>query len=88
MGDVLVKRATVSGSRVERLVVGLDRLPDRTVDRDQAIRWMRDGHSLIPVVDGARLAALQLVEAGEGLAIRTDNQPVDEDLLPATLPSA
>lgn len=85
MGDILVKRGTLEGGRIGSLDVGLFRLPDRTVDRDQAIRWMRDGHSLVPVVGSARLPALQLVEVGEEVAIRTDNQPVAEDTLPPAL---
>ena len=62
-------------------------MPDRTIDRDLAIAWMRDGHSLIPILAGQRGPALQLVEVGDGFVIRTDNQPVDEDRLPP-LPSA
>lgn len=87
MGDVQVKRATMNGNRIERLVVGIERLPDRTIDRAQAIRWMRDGHSLVPVLAGVRGTALQLLEVGDqGFAIRTDNQPIDEDLLPPLPP--
>jgi hypothetical protein len=85
MGDILVKRGTMAGGRIASLQIGLFRLPDRSVDRDQALRWMRDGHSLVPVVGDARLPALQLVEVGEGFAIRTDNQPLDEDALPPAL---
>jgi len=88
MGDILVKRGTVVGGRIGTLDVGLFRLPDRTVEREQVVRWMRDGHSLVPLVDGARLPALQLVEVGDGYAIRTDNQPIAEDTLPPALPSA
>ena len=87
MAEVYVKGATVAGDRVERLLIGLDRLPDRTIDRDTAIRWMKDGHSFVPMIDGRRAPALMLVEADEALAIRTDTAPVDADLLPA-LPSA
>lgn len=86
MGDVLVKRATLSGSRVERMVVGIERLPDRTIDRAQAVRWMLDGHSLVPLLAGVRGSALQLVELEEGHAIRTDNRAIDEDLLPPLPP--
>lgn len=87
MGDVQVKGATMSGGRVERLRVGIDRLPDRTIGRDEAIRWMRDGHSLVPLVAGARRSALQLVEVGEGFSIRADNQPLEEDSLPDLPPA-
>lgn len=83
MGAVHVKGATVAGSRIERLHVGLDRLPDRTIDRATAIRWMKDGHSLL--LPGG--PALQLVEVGDGHVIRTDNAPVDEDRLPDLPPA-
>ena len=83
MGDVLVKAATMAGDKVEQLSVDLHGLPSRTIDRDTAIAWMRDGHSLVPVVQGHRLAALQLVTIGDDAhAIRTDNQPEDADVLP------
>ncbi|MEQ1508040.1 MAG: hypothetical protein ABMB14_37775 [Myxococcota bacterium] len=90
MADVQVKRGTVTNGKIERLVVGFDRLPDRVIDRDTAVRWMTDGHSFVPVRDGIRLPALQLVQLeGDGttVAIRTDNAPVDEDRLPP-LPTA
>ena len=82
MGDVLVKAGTVADGRITSLVVGLARLPDRTIDRDTAIRWMKDGHSFVPVRGAARLPALQLVEAGEGHFIRDDHEAVDQDTLP------
>ena len=85
MGDVLVKAGTVADGRITSLVVGLARLPDRTIDRDTAIRWMRDGHSFVPVHAGARLRALQLVEAGDGHAIRDDHEAADQDTLPHAL---
>lgn len=92
MGELRVKRAAMAGGKIERVVVEIDRVPDRTIDRDTLVRWMRDGHSAIPVVNGVRLPALLLVEVGEPMAdsvrfdtfaIRTDPEPVDEDRLPA-----
>lgn len=85
MGDILVKSGTLVGGKIASLVVGLFRLPDRTVDRDQAVRWLRDGHSLVPVAGDRRLPALQLVEVGDDVSIRTDNQPLPEDTLPPAL---
>jgi hypothetical protein len=87
MGDIQVKRGTVEQGRITSLVVGIYGLPDRTVDREQALQWMKDGHSLVPLVQGQRLPALQLVEVGDTWAIRTDNEPVEEDRLPP-LPSS
>lgn len=84
MGEVLVRKGTLSEGKIESLTVGFHGLPERTIDRDTAIAWMRDGHSLIPVRAGERLTALQLVDIEDGgPAIRTDNQAVAEDELPA-----
>lgn len=84
MSDVLVKKGVVKDNRIESLDVGLYGLPDRTIDRDTAVSWLRDGHSLIPVVGGERQPALQLVEVGDEDVpfIRTDNAKVDQDALP------
>ncbi len=86
MGDVLVKKATMADGKISKLGVELHGLPARTIDRDQAVAWMKDGHSLVPVVGGVRHTALQLVELEEGHAIRTDNAAEDADSLPE-LPS-
>lgn len=82
MGDVLVTAATFDGTRVKSLAVRLHGLADRTIDRETALAWMNDGHSLIPWISGERGSALQRVETQGGTVIRVDNQPVDEDLLP------
>ncbi|MBX2796661.1 MAG: hypothetical protein KTR31_03295 [Myxococcales bacterium] len=88
MGDVLVRRGTVEDGRIAELVVDFHGLPKRTIDRDTALSWMRDGHSLVPVRAGVRLTALQLVEDPEGaLWIRTDNAPTGEDSLPDIPPA-
>lgn len=83
MGDVVVKRGSLDNGRITSLVVGLYGLPDRTIDREQALQWMKDGHSLVPVVEGRRLPALQLVEVDDTWVIRNDNEPVAEDRLPS-----
>lgn len=84
MADVLVKKAAVKEGRIASLDIGLYGLPDRTIDRDTAISWMRDGHSMIPVRGGKRMTALQLVEVGDEDEpfIRHDNSPVAEDSVP------
>ena len=83
MGDVLVRGGKVTGDRITELEVELHNLPKRTIDRDTALAWLRDGHSLVPVMRGERQPALQLVEAGEGeWVIRTDNEPLAKDALP------
>lgn len=83
MGDVLVRQASMADSKIDSMKVAFHGLPDRTIDRDTAIAWMRDGHSLVPVRGRERLPALQLVDLGDGAwSIRTDNQPVPEDCVP------
>ena len=88
MGDILVKRGSVVDGKISELVVQFHGLAERIVSRDTALSWMRDGHSLIPTVNGKRLAALQLVDLGDsGFAIRHDNTAMPEDTLPP-LPEA
>ena len=64
MAHVLLHGADLDGGRVTALRVRMPRLAPRTIDRDTAIRWMRDGHSLIPVAGGREHAALVLVDLG------------------------
>ena len=88
MGDILVKRGSIVEGQIRELVVQFHGLAERTINRDTALSWMRDGHSLIPTINGKRLAALQLVDLGEeGFAIRNDNAAVAQDVLPP-LPEA
>ena len=83
MGDVLVRRATLADGKISKLEVDFHGLSPRTIDRDTALSWMRDGHSLIPLLAGQRKPALQLVDLGDGAwSIRVDNQAVDEDTVP------
>jgi hypothetical protein len=86
MADVLVKKATLAGGKIDKLGIELHGLPARVLDRDQVMAWMKDGHSFIPVLSGKRLGALQLVEVGDSHAIRMDNAKEDADQLPE-LPS-
>lgn len=86
MADVRVVAARVSGDRLEALRVSLAGLPDRTLDRAAVVAWLKDGHSLIPVVNGVRRTALQLVEVGEDRFVRADNAAIAADHVPG-LPS-
>jgi hypothetical protein len=87
MGDILVKGADLTDGRIARLRVAIDRLPERVVERDIALKWLTDGHSLVPFA-GGRLPALQRVEVGEeGVFIRSDNEPVSADALPPLPPA-
>lgn len=89
MGDVLIAGGTCKDGVIEALDVRLHNLPPRVIDRETAVRWMRDGHSLVPVRAGERLPALQLVEVGDEprYFIRTDNAPVEQDSLPDLPPA-
>ena len=82
MGDVLVKKGTVSNGRIAELEVELHGLGARVIDRETALAWMKDGHSLVLLVDGKRGSALQLVDLPDGeLSIRADNAPEAADSL-------
>jgi hypothetical protein len=86
VADVRVLGAKVSAGRIESVRVSFHGLPERTVGRDEVVRWMKDGHSLTPVVAGRRTTALQLVEVGDAWFVRSDNAPDTSDSLPE-LPS-
>jgi len=90
MGHVRVTAASLAEGRIDKLTVELSGLGARTIDRDTALSWMKDGHSFVPVVDGSEGPALQLVsiEGGDEVVhvVRTDNAMTAEDQLPA-LPS-
>ena len=82
MGDVLVTGGSVAEGRIAELEVELHGLPGRKIDRDTALAWMKDGHSLVPFVKGRRGTVLQLVEVGEEHFIRPDNAAEGADSLP------
>ena len=82
MADVLVKKAVVKDGTIESLDVGFHGLPDRTIDRETTLSWMKDGHSLIPIKAGKRLTALQLVEVEDAHFVRHDNEAKAEDAVP------
>jgi len=83
MGEVLVSGGSLTAGRISSLSVELIGLGTRTIDRDTALQWLREGHSFLPVRAGQRLSALQLVEVADGdWSIRTDNKAVPEDALP------
>jgi hypothetical protein len=86
MARVEVTAGTVSAGRIQSLSVRISGVRPRTLSRDQAIAWMRDGHSFIPMIDGRSLPALQLVEvpAGDEVErfIRNDPSVQAADTLP------
>ena len=60
MAEILIHSATMADGRVVELDVEIHGIGTRTIDRDTAISWMRDGHSLIPVHEDGRAPALRL----------------------------
>ena len=83
MGDVLIKKGALSEGRITSLDVEMHGLPARTIDRDTAIAWMKDGHSFVPYTKGQRGPALLLIEVGEELFIRNDPNAEASDTLPS-----
>lgn len=83
MADVLVVGGSVADGKVKQLTVELHGLPGRTLDRDTAIAWMKDGHSFVPMQSGTRGPALLLLEIGDELYIRDVADGEAADSLPA-----
>lgn len=83
MARVWVDGGQIENGKITSLRVQLGELPARSIDRDTAIAWLRDGHSFI-TRQGQR--ALQIVERAEGeeppFVIRPDNAPEADDALP------
>ena len=82
MADVLVVGGSVADGRVKDLEVQLHGLGERTLDRDTAVAWMKDGHSFVPVHKGSRGPALLLLEVGDELFIRHQADGEASDALP------
>lgn len=83
MARVEVHGGRIADSTITELTVRLQGLPERTIDRDTALSWMRDGHSFLPIVGGQEQPALQLVEVEpDAFHIRTDNAAEAADSLP------
>jgi hypothetical protein len=81
MGCIEVLGGSMDGDKIASLQVKIPRLPPRTIDRDTAVRWMKDGHSFLPT---STKRALQLVEVGDDDQpfIRDDHEKVAADKLP------
>jgi hypothetical protein len=86
MARIEVIAGTLDGETIATLEVRLAGLPARTIDRPTALAWMKDGHSFIPVINGADQSALALVEVpGDGdraWFIRTSPAVEPNDSLP------
>ncbi len=83
MADVEVYAAEPAHGRIQTLRVRFKNSSERTIDRDTAVSWLKDGHALQtyagPAHHGTRGAAIQLVEVDEKLYLRTDTLPTAED---------
>lgn len=90
MADVEVVGADLADGRVKSLKVRFKHTAERTIDRETAVRWLADGHSLFtwagPSHHGTRGKAIELVEVDGEAFVRTDTQPVATDEL--VFPSA
>lgn len=89
MADVEVYGAETSGGRVTSLKVRYKNTDVRTIDRETALRWLADGHSLItyaghPPHHCHRGEAVMRVEVGDEAFLRTDTkaEPTDHLVFP------
>ena len=79
MARIEVHSVSMNGTQIQSLNVKIHQLDLRTIDRETAISWMKDGHSLIPIAGNAFKAALQLVESNGDWFIRENNDAIPED---------
>lgn len=86
MARIEVHGADIGEEGITRLRVRMHNLPPRTISRDQAVSWMRDGHSMVPIRKSNAGPALRLVEREGGFAVREDGLTAPEDHL-SGLPS-
>ena len=79
MARIEVCSVSMSDDKIETMEVKLVRLGDRVIDRDTAVRWMKDGHSFIPQKDGDDGPALRLVEVEGEYYIRRNLDEIASD---------
>lgn len=86
MADIDVLSAELRGNRLHSLQVCFKNASPRTIDRDTAVLWLREGHSLVPVSGHGhhvhRGHALQLVEVDGAEFVRGDTRLVAADDVP------
>lgn len=89
MADVEVYGADIIDGQVRSLKVRFKGLLERTIDRDTALEWLKEGHALIACagswqhpVRGGSIERIEIEEAGY---LRTDTQqePKDHIVFPA-----
>lgn len=86
MARIEVHGADIGEEGITRLRVRMHNLPPRTISRAEAVAWMRDGHSMVPIRKANAGPALRLVEREDGFALREDGLATPEDHL-SGLPS-
>lgn len=78
MAEIHVLHATMQGDRIATLQVQFPNAKAREIDRATLVRWLRDGHSFVPVAghghDVHRGAALSLIELGDDAFVRSDTR--------------
>lgn len=83
MADIEVLSADIQGGRVSRIKLRFKGNLLREIDRDTALDWLYQGHSLIPVGGHGhhvhRAPAIERVEVDGGYYLRTDTQKIAQD---------
>jgi hypothetical protein len=83
MADVEVHAAHPAHGRIQSLEVRFKNAHAQTIDRDTAVRWLADGHSLVTYAGhgshATRGRSIVLVEVGEDTFLRTDTAAEAED---------
>ena len=83
MADIDVLQADLTSGRVHSLTVCFKNASPRAIDRETALRWLKEGHSLIPVSGHGhhvtRGHALHRVEVDGADYVRTDTKAVAAD---------
>lgn len=83
MADIDVLSADIQGGRLSKLKIRFKGNLSREIDRDTALDWLYQGHSLIPVAGHghhvSRAACLERVEVDGEWFVRTDTQKINQD---------
>ena len=78
MADIDILHAHLNAGRIQTLEVRFKNAEARTVTRETALSWAREGHSLIPIAGHGhhvtRGHALSAIEVGEEVFLRTDTR--------------
>lgn len=85
MAEIEILHANLANGRIEKLEVRILNAAKREINRETALAWAREGHSMIPVAghghDVSRGAGLSLVEVGEDVYLRTDTKAEPADVV-------